>query len=75
MSKEIKITVSKFYKPKMWEVLKISSLNKWSIVTKIDESASMGIILTTTPINLSKWGWVRNFQIWMLGKIFQPKKQ
>ncbi len=67
----ITITTSHYFKPKKWEVLKIGSSNSWNIVTEISEGDMMGYSLTTTPINLSRWKWIRKFQIWMIGKIFK----
>ncbi len=72
--KSITITVSSFFRPKKWEVLKIASSQQWSIVTEISEPNTFGTTLTTTPINLSKWKWIRNFQIKMLNKIFKTKQ-
>jgi len=67
----ITITVSNFYSPKRWEVLKIASSGEWNIVTNIVKDATYGFTLTTEKINLSRWRWIRNFQIKMLNKIFK----
>ena len=71
----ITITVSKHFHPKMWQVLHIGTTQQWSIVTDFEKDYdNLSCSLTTTPINLSKWKWVRNFQIWMLNKIFKTNK-
>lgn len=75
MSKDnVTITVSSFYNPKKWEVLQIGSSKSWNIVTEISKPDNLGFTLTTTPINLSRWKWIRNFQIRMLNKIFKQSQ-
>ena len=68
----ITITVSGLYKPKKWEILKIQTKNQWTIVTGF-ENENNGYTINTEPINLSKWKYIRKFQMWMISKIFISK--
>lgn len=66
--KTVKINLSKSYFSR-WEMLKISSTGKKSIVGRIKKEKN-STILTVTRFNYSKFNWVNALKLWYIKRLF-----